>query len=89
MHCGEGGRKVSLRAHARACIYSPASVAEGKVKRIRLRGLAGLSDQAIRVEGHRVLVYLGIMHEVPITQVVSKARTRALEKRGAFTRCLP
>jgi hypothetical protein len=25
-----------------------------------------LGDQAIGVEGHRVLVYLGIMHEVPI-----------------------
>ena len=68
----------------RSCVYSPASVAEGKVERIRLRGLAGLSDQAIRVEGHRVLVNLGVMHEVPIAQVVSKARTRALEKGGFY-----
>ena len=47
-------------------LYSPASVTEGKVEGIGLGWLAGLSDQAIRVEGHWVLVYLGIMHEVPI-----------------------
>jgi hypothetical protein len=67
----------SRRVRVCACVYSPASVAEGKVEGIGLRGLAGLSDQAIRVESHRVLVYLGVMHEVPISRFVSKARTRA------------
>lgn len=83
------GRSAYARTRVRACVYSPASVAEGKVERIRLRGLAGLGDQAIRVEGHRVLINLRVMHEVPIAQVVSKGRTRAQKKRGAFTRCLP
>ena len=63
------GRKVGVSLCARVYVrvlYSPASVAEGKVKGIGLSRLAGLSDQAIRVEGHWVLVNLGIMHEVPI-----------------------
>ena len=60
------GRRKLVRTCTRTCLYSPAPVAEGKVKRIGLCGLAGLCDHAIRVEGHWVIVYLGIMHEVPI-----------------------
>jgi hypothetical protein len=50
-----------------ACaLCSPASITKGKVEGIGLGGLAGCGDQAIRVEGHWVLVYLGIVHEMPI-----------------------
>src|ERR1019366_9459902 len=72
------------QARTRVCVrivYSPASVAKGKVEGIRLRGLAGLSDQAIGVEGHWVLVYLGIMHEVPMRK--SSARHEHARRMGA------
>ena len=66
-HALRSGGVNLLRTRVHACIYSPASIAEGKVEGIGLGGLAGFGDQAIRVEGHWVLVYLGIMHEVPIS----------------------
>ena len=67
MHCGK--RSVSARTRVGVGAYnSPAAIAEGKVKWIRLGGLAGLGDQAIWVEGHWVLVHIRIMHEVPIAQ---------------------
>ena len=65
--CTAERRRKLLRTRVHACIYSPASIAEGKVEGIGLGRLAGFGDQAIRVEGHWVLVYLGIMHEVPIS----------------------
>ena len=46
--------------------HSPASVAKGDVEGIGLGGLAGQRNETIRVEGHRVLVDLGIVHEVPV-----------------------
>ena len=74
----------SPRASMYVCMYySPPSVAKGKVEGIGLRGLARFSDQAIRVEGHWVLVYLGIMHEVPIC-AGRKAMRKKEEKMGHY-----
>ena len=64
----EKGRDKTANAYTYGLYCSPASVTEGKVEGIGLGWFAGLSDQAIRVEGHWVLVYLGIMHEVPISR---------------------
>ena len=44
---------------------SPTPVPKREVEWIRLSGLARLSDESVRVEYHRVLVDLRIVHEVP------------------------
>ena len=44
---------------------SPAPVPKSEVEWIRLGGLARLSDESVRIEYHRVLVDLRIVHEVP------------------------
>ena len=65
---------------------SPASVAERDVKRISLGGLAGLRNQAVGVESHRVLVDLWVMQEVPVV-CVSTAGESEKVRRGHRTRC--
>jgi hypothetical protein len=45
---------------------SPASIAKRDIEWVGLGNLAGLSDQAIRVERHWILIDLWVVHEVPI-----------------------
>ena len=66
----------------------PASVAKRDVEGVGLGRRAGLSDQAIGVESHWVLVDCRVMQEVPVICARVEERTRCNTQEGmGRTRC--